>query len=93
MFGVPSGAIWDPADTAEEILEGFVLAALDLAAWPPRTPADAGVGLVEALVLAPAAEAPVVLVDEALAIAGQGLQGDRYAAGPGPSPPAGRAAR
>jgi hypothetical protein len=83
MFGVPSGAIWDPADTADEILEGSIVAPLDLAAWPPRTAAEAGVGLVEALVIAPAAEAPVVLVNEALAIVGQGLQGDRYTAGAG----------
>jgi hypothetical protein len=83
MFGVPSGAIWDPADTTDEILEGAVLAALDLAAWPPRTVAEAGVGIVEALVLAPAAEAPVTLVDEAVAIVGQGLEGDRYADGTG----------
>jgi hypothetical protein len=83
MFGVPSGAIWDPADTGDEILEASIVAPLDLATWPPRTAAEAGVGLVEALVIAPAAEAPVVLVDEALATVGQGLQGDRYAAGAG----------
>ena len=80
MFGVPSGAIWDPADTAEEILEGSIVAPLDVAAWPPRAAAAAGVGVVEALVIAPAAEAPVVLVGEAFAIVGQGLRGDRYAA-------------
>jgi hypothetical protein len=80
MFGVPSGAIWDPAGTTDEVVDGFVLAALDLAAWPPPTAAEAGVGRVEALVLAPAAEAPVTLVDEAVAIEGRGLQGDRYAA-------------
>jgi MOSC domain-containing protein YiiM len=40
--------------------------------WPRR-----GAGV------APAAEAPVVLVDEAVAIAGRGLEGDRYAAGAG----------
>jgi hypothetical protein len=83
MFGVPSGAIWDPADTADEILDGYVVAPLDLAAWPPRTAAEAGVGLVEALVVAPSAEAPVVLVDEAVAIPERGLEGDRYAAGAG----------
>jgi hypothetical protein len=83
MFGVPSGAIWDPAQTADEILDGFVVAPLDPAAWPPRAAADAGVGVVEALVIAPAAEAPVVPVDEAIALAGRGLQGDRYAAGAG----------
>jgi hypothetical protein len=83
MFGVPSGAIWDPADTTGEILDGSVLAPLDLAAWPPHTADEAGIGLVEALVLAPTAEAPVTLVDEAVAIAGQGLRGDRYADGAG----------
>ena len=83
MFGVPSGAIWDPAGTTDEILDGFVLAALDLATWPPQTDSDPGIGLVEALVLAPAAEAPVVLVDEAVAIVGRGLEGDRYADGTG----------
>jgi len=82
MFGVPSGAIWDPADTADEILDGYVVAPLDLAAWPPRTAAEAGIGVVEGLVVAPAAEAPVVLVDEAVATA-RGLEGDRYAAGGG----------
>jgi hypothetical protein len=83
MFGVPSGVIWDPADTTGEILGGFLVAALDLARWPPQTTAEAGIGLVEALVLAPTAEAPVKLVDEAVALAGQGLQGDRYADGTG----------
>ena len=83
MFGVPSGVIFDPAGTADEILDGYVVAPLDFGTWPPRPAAEAGVGLVEALVLAPAAEAPVVLVDEAVAIAGQGLEGDRYAAGAG----------
>ena len=83
LFGVPPGAIWDPAQTADEILDGFVVAPLDPAAWPPRAAADAGVGVVEALVIAPTAEAPVVPVDEAIASAGRGLQGDRYAAGAG----------
>ena len=48
-----------------------------------QTDSDPGIGLVEALVLAPAAEAPVVLVDEAVAIVGRGLEGDRYADGTG----------
>ena len=83
MFGVPSGAIWDPADTADEILDGFVIAPLDFTAWPPERAADAGIGVVEALVVAPQAEAPVALLDEAVAVAGQGLRGDRYADGSG----------
>jgi hypothetical protein len=83
MFGVPSGAIWDPAGTVEEILDGFVVAPLDLAVWPPAAVADPGAGVVEALALAPSAEAPVVGVEEALAVAGEGLRGDRYHAGAG----------
>ncbi len=83
MFGVPSGAIWDPAGTTEEILDGSVLAPLDLAVWPAHAAEEAGVGVVERLVVAPAAEAPVRLVDEAVAIVGQGLKGDRYADGTG----------
>jgi len=83
MFGVPSGAIWEPEPTTDEILDGYVVAALDLAMWPAEPIAEAGIGVVEALVLAPAAEAPVVLVDEAVARVGRGLVGDRYADGAG----------
>jgi MOSC domain-containing protein len=83
MFGVPSGAIWDPAETSEEILDGFVVAPLDVTAWPPDRAAEPGTGVVEALVIAPDAEAPAVPVDEAIAIPGRGLEGDRYAAGTG----------
>lgn len=82
MFGVPSGAIWDPAGTTEEILDGLIVAPLDLATWPPRPGAEAGAGVVEALVLAPAAEAAVIHVGEALATA-RGLRGDRYETGSG----------
>ena len=83
MFGVPSGPIWDPAGTTDEVLDGYVVAALDVAAWPPPAVADVEAGVIEALVLAPAAEAPVVQVQEAVAVPGRGLEGDRYAAGAG----------
>ena len=59
MFGVPSGPIWDPAGTTDEVLDGYVVAPLDVAAWPPPAIAEVGVGVVEDLVLAPIAEAPV----------------------------------
>jgi MOSC domain-containing protein YiiM len=45
--------------------------------------AATGSGTVAALLVAPAAEAPLVPVDEVAAIAGRGLEGDRYAAGQG----------
>jgi hypothetical protein len=83
MFGVPSGPLWDPAGTTDEVIDGYVVAALDVAAWPPAAVDDVGVGMVEALVLAPAAEAPVTHVQEAVAVPDRGLEGDRYAAGAG----------
>jgi len=83
MFGVPSGPIWDLAGTTDEVLGGFVVAPLDVAVWPPDASVEVSAGVVEALVVAPAAEAPVVLVDEAVAVPESGLKGDRYAAGAG----------
>lgn len=83
MFGVPSGPLWDPAGTTEEVLAGFVIAPLDVAAWPPRPADEIGVGVVEALVIAPDAEAPSVSIEEAIALPERGLDGDRYAAGAG----------
>jgi hypothetical protein len=82
MFGVPSGPIWDPAQTTEEILDGVVVAPLDIAVWPPP-PGDPAAGVVEALVLAPGAEAAVAVVAEAVALPGRGFSGDRYGAGAG----------
>jgi hypothetical protein len=83
MFGVPSGPIWDPAGTTDEVLDGVVVAALDVSVWEPPSARDPGTGVVERIVLAPAAEAPVRTVAEAVAIAGVGLEGDRYATGAG----------
>ena len=87
MFGAPSGPIFDPAGALSKggtIQAGWLLAPLDL-----ELPIDkpygihAGVGSVAGLLLAAEAEAPLIQVDEALAIAGRGLKGDRYAAGHG----------
>ena len=83
MFGVPSGPIWDPAGTTDEVLGGFMVAALDVSVWQPPSAREPGRGVVEALVLAPDAEAPARTVDEAVAQAGEGLEGDRYANGRG----------
>jgi MOSC domain-containing protein YiiM len=83
MFGVPSGPIWDPAGTTDEVLDGMVVAPLDVSVWDPplaRTPGD---GVVEGIVLASHAAAPVTQVTSARAIAGVGLEGDRYATGDG----------
>jgi hypothetical protein len=83
MFGVPSGPIWDPAGTTDEILEGFLVAPLELAAWPAPDVEAIGEGTIEALVVAPAAGGPVQHVDRVEALPGHGLAGDRYAAGTG----------
>jgi hypothetical protein len=82
MFGVPSGPIWDPAGTTDDVLDGVVVAPLELAAWPPTAPHDIATGTVEAIVIAPDATAPVARV-EAVAATPEGLAGDRYVAGHG----------
>ena len=83
MFGVPSGPIWDPAGTTDEVLGGYVVAPLDVAVWPRPAVDEIAVGVVEALVVAPAAEAPSEQVREAVLVPGRGLEGDRYAVGAG----------
>ncbi len=83
MFGVPSGAVFDPAGTTDEVLEGVVPAALDIALWSAASRGEPGRGIVEAIVIAVAAEAPVRSVREAPALPGRGLEGDRYELGGG----------
>lgn len=91
MFGVPSGVAWDPTAATEgqgwTIEDGFVIAALDVAlALPPAPPPVADTGLVEAICIAPRAEAPVLEVDRARALADRGLEGDRHVEGLGTFP-------
>jgi MOSC domain-containing protein YiiM len=83
MFGVPPGPVYEPAETTEEILDGFVIAPLDLALWPAPEQGNPGVGLIEAIVIAPEATASVHVVASAEAIPGKGLTGDRYQLGAG----------
>jgi hypothetical protein len=83
MFGVPSGPIWDPAGTTDEILDGFLLAPAELATWsPPPRPDAIATGVVEAILIAPDRTAPVRPVDAARATE-DGLEGDRYVEGRG----------
>jgi hypothetical protein len=86
MFGVPSGVVFDPLGLTKgapcPIRAGYVLAALE----PPRpvaSPAPIAGGRVEAIFIAPQAGAPMRRLDEVRAIAGRGLDGDRYAVGRG----------
>jgi len=88
MFGSPSGPLHDPAGAIGRggtIEEGWVVARLDL-----RLPADepygegaTAVGAVVGLLVAPAAESPLVRVESVRGIAGRGLEGDRYFDGQG----------
>ena len=86
MFGTPSGVVLSPQDPALlgrasldlPVAQGYVVAAFDpalsgLAARPPLR------GTVEAIAVAAEATGPMRLVQEAEALAGRGLAGDRYA--------------
>lgn len=87
MFGSPSGPWLNPGGVygqGAEIQAGWMLAPLDLhvstdSPWSAAT----GEGTVAAVLIAPEAEAPLASVDEVGAIAGRGLEGDRYASGGG----------
>jgi hypothetical protein len=86
MFGAPSGALFDPADAISgggTIEAGWLVAPLDLRRGIGAPPDKAGPGSVAGLLIAPEAEAPLVAVESVVAIAGRGLDGDRYAAGRG----------
>ena len=86
-FGAPPGLAWHPLggpETFDAVRAGYVIAPADVALWAaaPRA-APRGSGRVEAIAIAPSAEAPMVHVDRATARAGRGLQGDRYFDGRG----------
>jgi len=81
-FGSPPGIAWHPLagpETLEAVEAGYIIAPADVALWQraeqsaPRT-----LGTVEAILIAPEAEAPMTSVERATAHAGRGLEGDRY---------------
>ena len=95
-FGTPPGVVLSPQDAALlgratadlDISRAYAVASLD----PVLTAAPEGPllsGVVELLAVAPDAEAPVELVRSARALAGHGLEGDRYANGSGTFSPRG----
>jgi MOSC domain-containing protein YiiM len=95
-FGTPPGVVLSPQDPT---LLGRATADLDISsAWavaslgPALSATQAGPplsGVVELLAVAPLAEAPMQLVRQARALAGRGLEGDRYADGSGTFSPHG----
>lgn len=95
-FGTPPGVVLSPQDssllgraTADlDIRSAYAVASLDpVLPGAPARPTLTGV--VERLAVAPAAEAPMQLLQHVRAIAGRGLEGDRYAAGAGTFSPRG----
>jgi hypothetical protein len=87
MFGSPSGPLHDPRGALAGdgiIVEGCLLARLDVH-LPIDEPYGSArsTGFVAAILIAPAAEAALVRVESANAIAGHGLEGDRYRDGRG----------
>ena len=96
MFGTPSGVVLSPQDPSLlgraslelPIQKGYVIASFDPApAAPVALPSLHG--KVEAIAIAATASGPMRLVEEAQALAGRGLAGDRYAAKAGTFTPAG----
>jgi MOSC domain-containing protein YiiM len=81
-FGSPPGIAWKPFDgpeTFDAVQAGYVIAPADVALWSSSRPAPPSrAGRVEAIVIAPDAEAPMVRVESAVARADRGLEGDRY---------------
>jgi hypothetical protein len=78
MYGSPSGPV--DRELPGPIDEGWVIARLDL---EYVRPVETGAGVVEAILVAPAAEAPMARVESTTAVAGHGLEGDRYRDGRG----------
>lgn len=88
MYGSPSGPVHDPSRPPVEggtIEEGWLLARLDLSLPATEHPygSEQRTGSVAAILVAAEAEGPLGRVDSARAIAGSGLEGDRYGAGRG----------
>jgi MOSC domain len=101
MFGTPSGVVLSPQDPDLlgqaaldlPIREGYVVSGLDPAVLAPASPHQQLRGTVEALALADRATEDMRTVDRARALAGRGLEGDRYAAKAGTFTPASDTAR
>ncbi len=86
MFGTPAGVVLSPQDHALlgraaaelQVRRGFVVAALD-PVLPTLAASPRVWGHIEAIAVAERATGPVSLVHTAQALAGRGLEGDRYA--------------
>ena len=83
-FGIPPG---DGAVDAEWLVDGFLIAAGDIAlARPPLPSAPVGAGSVERIWISPSAGEPGRPVQSVRVLAGHGLEGDRHVNGTGTFP-------
>jgi MOSC domain-containing protein YiiM len=95
MFGIPSGVVLSPqnpdllgqASLDLPVEQGYVVANFD-PALPAQVARARLHGIVEAVAIAEVATGPMRLVEEAQALAGRGLAGDRYAEKAGTFTPA-----
>jgi len=92
MFGrTPSGVVWDPVGgetvSPEQIEQGFLLAAEDIAhGLPRREDASAQTGSLEQIWVSAGAGQEGRALECAALLPGVGLEGDRYATGQGTFP-------
>jgi hypothetical protein len=101
MFGTPSGVVLSPQDpallgaaaTTLPVRQGFVVSNLDPVFTTRGTPLPRLRGEVVTIALADEATGPMRRVDQVRALAGRGLDGDRYAARAGTFTPNNDAAR
>jgi MOSC domain-containing protein YiiM len=88
MFGTPSGVVLSPQDptllgraaTDLPVREGYVVSGLDPASIATASALPHLSGTVEAIAITERATGRMHIVDHARALAGRGLDGDRYAA-------------
>ena len=93
MLSPQDPALLGAAATDLPIREGYVVSGLDPAIPPPAVPLPQLRGVVELLAVSAVASGAMEVVDRARAIAGRGLDGDRYADKAGTFTPADDAAR
>jgi MOSC domain-containing protein YiiM len=86
-FGAPPGLVWKPIDGPEtfgDVEAGYLVAPADVALWSRAGEiAPRASGRVEAIAVAPEPQTAMMLLAEAVARAGLGLEGDRYFEGRG----------
>ncbi len=84
-FGAPASDTIDDPDDGEvcDVVEGWTVVPLDLAAWTPPARREPTAGHVEEILVFAEPTGPGVAVEAVQATPGRGLEGDRYWAGTG----------